>query len=1184
MKMFRKLVSVVAAATVLTSSLAFTFSSGAANIAPEEDAAVASSPNLQTNPQNGVILHAFNWSYNSIKDNLPAIKAAGYSTVQTSPVQQPKDYGAAASVGSEWWKPYQPVSHQIAQSSWYGTKADLTALCAEAENYGIKIICDIVSNHVGNNDSDTVKDPFAVSPQVKTYQPNIYAASATSSQFYHNVSGDVSDGDVKQCVQGHLTACPDLNTANSTVQNNIVNLLKECIDCGVDGFRFDGAKHIETPSDGSYASNYWPTVTSAAKTYYKNKTGGDLYIYGEILNNCGPSSRKYTHYTPYINVTDNRTGDAITAAVNSKNAGNATKSNYTAISGQNGDTNLKASNIVLWSESHDTYEGSAGSAGISNTSNLTDDVITKSWALVAARKDSTALFFARPAAKMGQASSNTTYKSAAVSEVNKFKNAFVGQSEYLGSSGSVSYVRRGTTGIVLSNVGGTAGATANVNISGTGMANGSYVDTVTGNTFTVSNGTLSGTIGKSGVAVVYKSTSTPKATSSKESGAFEGETLTVKLGLENAVSGTYALEDSAPVTFTGTPTIRIGSDYSYGDTITLNLTATDAVGQTESYVYKYKKTEHSGSGVYVFFNAAQKTTWKGPFSAYIYDEVTHATQNATYSNAAGWPGEEMQYDEASGYYYVEVPSKAYKTTKKSDGTSTVSSELVDFNLGTSSNTYVIICGYLKSTGAETQSSSQKGQKLNMTSQVYGTKWATTTLVPGGNVEATNVTKGAPAPTTVAPQPTTAAPQPTTEVPEPTTNPIKPTDPQPTTPDPGKKYYYGDVNGDGICDIMDATIIQKYAAAKTTLDALQLILGDVNGDGIVDIMDATLIQKYAAERPSTKKCGQEYISPDVPTQPTEVQPTASGEGLTVTAKSTCLFDTRVESFPADTKQITVSFYVKSSELMVNDQWKITWDPSVLKYNEDEGVNKKDLVFDGEVLGTTYYNTPITDQSIINGAKVAQGQLIGNVSNAGTYYPMRDTDGDKIGLLTVTFDVIGSGSTEVNLDMVELQTKNGQVIMYSKFVDGQTFNGTTQTSIYAGKYNPDFVNPDTPQPITDPQPVTDPEPTETDPVPTEYEEKTFLLTDNFGWGSAYVYAWDADGNAINGEWPGAAQAETTTNDYGETQFICCVPDGAVGVILNNGSGAQTEDITDFSHAGYWMDGSKNDLGHYLVTAWD
>ncbi len=114
----------------------------------------------------------------------------------------------------------------------------------------------------------------------------------------------------------------------------------------------------------------------------------------------------------------------------------------------------------------------------------------------------------------------------------------------------------------------------------------------------------------------------------------------------------------------------------------------------------------------------------------------------------------------------------------------------------------------------------------------------------------------------------------------------------------------------------------------------------------------------------------------------------------------------------------------------------------------------------------------------------------------------------------------------------------------------------------------------EPVTDDTEPTDP------PVPAG----SFLLTDNFGWGSAYVYAWDADGNAIGGEWPGTAQAETTTNEYGETQFICHVPEGAVGVILSNGNGAQTEDITDFTHAGYWMDGSKNDLGHFLVTAWD
>ena len=635
MKMFRKLVSVVAAATLLTSSLAFTFSAGAAEVGAEEDAAIASAPNLQTNPQNGVILHAFNWSYNTIKDNLPAIKAAGYSTVQTSPVQQPKDYGASTMVANEWWKPYQPVSHQLAQKSWFGTRADLTALCTEADKYGIKIICDIVANHVGNEN----KVESAVSTQVKTYQSNIYSASVSGSQFYHNVSGSVDDNSVQQCVQGHLSACPDLNTANSTVQNNIISLLKSCIDCGVDGFRFDGAKHIETPSDGSYASQFWPNVTNAAKSYYSQKTGGTLYMYGEILNNCGPSSRQYSHYTQYIKVTDNKTGDAITKAVSDKNASSATKSNYVSGAG--------ASNIVLWSESHDTYEGTAGSAGISNTANLSDDVITKSWALVASRKDSTALFFARPATNMGEVSKDTTYKSAAVSEVNKFKNAFVGQSEYLGSSGSISYVRRGTTGIVLSNVGGTAGSTASVNISGTGMANGTYVDTVTGNQFKVTNGTLTGTIGKSGVAVVYQSTSTPKASSSVENCTFEGETLTMTLSLENAVSGTYALEDSAPVTFTGSTNIRIGSDYNYGDTITLNLTATDAAGQTESYVYKYKKVQNNGSGVYVFFKGSDWSTWKqGEFNAWIYDEDTYKSSNITYTNVPGWPGQAMKYDEA----------------------------------------------------------------------------------------------------------------------------------------------------------------------------------------------------------------------------------------------------------------------------------------------------------------------------------------------------------------------------------------------------------------------------------------------------------------------------------------------------------------------------------------------------------
>lgn len=91
----------------------------------------------------------------------------------------------------------------------------------------------------------------------------------------------------------------------------------------------------------------------------------------------------------------------------------------------------------------------------------------------------------------------------------------------------------------------------------------------------------------------------------------------------------------------------------------------------------------------------------------------------------------------------------------------------------------------------------------------------------------------------------------------------------------------------------------------------------------------------------------------------------------------------------------------------------------------------------------------------------------------------------------------------------------------------------------------------------------------------------LTDNFGWGSAYVYAWDKDGIKLLGEWPGTPCAETITNGYGETIFVVTIPDDAVGLIVNNNSGAQTEDITDFTCDGYWMDGTKNDKGHYYVT---
>lgn len=836
MKKAKKIASLVVASALLTSSFAAITSVNAAEVDSAQTASADST--LRDKVGDGVMLHAFNWSYNTIKENLPAIAAAGYTTVQTSPVQQPKDYSTSGDVTGQWWKLYQPISFHIAEESWLGTKDDLKSLCDEADKYGIKIICDIVSNHIANADENR---PDIVSNQVKKYEPEFYKKRRTYTRTY---KGDANDSSVQAVVQGHVSSCPDLVTNDTAVQGYIINLLKECIDCGVDGFRFDAAKHIETEDDGEYASDYWKNITSSASSYYTQKTGNDLYIYGEILNNCG-ADRSYSSYTKYINVTDNRTGDAVLYNVTRGKASTATNAKYKS--------GVAASNAVLWAESHDTYEGSSGSSGFSNTADVSDENVVKAWAIVASRKDSTALFFARPGtALMGNISTDSTYKSTAVSEINKFHNLFVGQSEKLGSSGDIAYVARGTSGIVLSNCKGT---NASVSISGTGLADGKYTDTVSGAEFTVANGVLTGSIGNTGVAVVYNGTTTPKAINSVESGSFRGDTMTLTLSLENATSGTYCLDDSTPVKFTGTTSIRIGSDYKPGETINLTVTATDGV-KTSSMVYKYAKSTAQESGVYVFFNPANKKGWSAPYQVYIYDETTN--KGTVYKNA-NWPGEAMTLDPATGYYYYEVPKSSSISADEDDENQAAS----DFDLSTSANTRVIIS---EKGGEQYPGRTDTPISLNGSSKAFSlTKagtWEDTTLTPTKvEIEATDVTKGSAAEPTTKPVPST---QPTTA--------------QPAT-EPSGNAVYGDVNGDGDITVVDATLVQKHVVQLETLSADKQILADVNGDNTISVVDATLIQKYIVQLKDWGRTGDVYqaeqpTTPEPTTaEPTTVKPTA-----------------------------------------------------------------------------------------------------------------------------------------------------------------------------------------------------------------------------------------------------------------------------------------------------------------------
>jgi len=61
------------------------------------------------------------------------------------------------------------------------------------------------------------------------------------------------------------------------------------------------------------------------------------------------------------------------------------------------------------------------------------------------------------------------------------------------------------------------------------------------------------------------------------------------------------------------------------------------------------------------------------------------------------------------------------------------------------------------------------------------------------------------------------------------------------------HLIGDVNRDGNVNVLDAVLVQKYAASRATLDDEQLYIGDVNDDGEVNVLDAVQIQKFAGER-------------------------------------------------------------------------------------------------------------------------------------------------------------------------------------------------------------------------------------------------------------------------------------------------------------------------------------------------
>ncbi len=91
-------------------------------------------------------------------------------------------------------------------------------------------------------------------------------------------------------------------------------------------------------------------------------------------------------------------------------------------------------------------------------------------------------------------------------------------------------------------------------------------------------------------------------------------------------------------------------------------------------------------------------------------------------------------------------------------------------------------------------------------------------------------------------------------------------------------------------------------------------------------------------------------------------------------------------------------------------------------------------------------------------------------------------------------------------------------------------------------------------------------------------------NQGWENVYAYAWNADGIALLGDWPGMPMNQIGLNDFGEPIFGCTIPSDACGFLFNSGyDGDQTGDI-EIADVDYYVTGERDQNGHLIAYPWN
>lgn len=220
-------------------------------------------------------MHGGDWQ--GIIDKIPYIKGMGYTAIWISPVSDPQLWGVPDASGKQWPTAYHGynVYDPNRASRYFGTedpeasKAKLKELVDLCHQNDIKVIFDIVPNHVGDYLQGTGSDAhYLTDTGLKEGTQLKPAAPFNSISWYHNL-GDIDFSkelphtpESTQMLEDHdLGGLDDIDYHNPDAKAAMFGSIKNWFDeTGADAARVDAAKCMY-PSDINELQNLLNVAT-----------------------------------------------------------------------------------------------------------------------------------------------------------------------------------------------------------------------------------------------------------------------------------------------------------------------------------------------------------------------------------------------------------------------------------------------------------------------------------------------------------------------------------------------------------------------------------------------------------------------------------------------------------------------------------------------------------------------------------------------------------------------------------------------------------------------------------------------------------------------------------------------------------------------------------------------------------